>query len=154
MYTFIQMFISIIFALSLSACANAINTQQEKKELVGPEWIVESFEDTPGRKTHPGTVTLRLRFLQPDSILDKPVKEFFGTFIGKADNQFSGPYHLQGKLLSLRMHRTTLVGRLPGSREQDFIDALNNATVHEIHENRLRIYYFEKTRAINLVANE
>lgn len=36
MYTFIRILILTTFALALSACANAINTYQEKKELVGP----------------------------------------------------------------------------------------------------------------------
>lgn len=151
MFFSIRSFVLIILPLTLSACADTTNSDQKAGSLVGPEWTVSSFQDANGNQTLPGTVSLRLRFLEPDSIVDKPLKEFFGTFIGNGDNQFSGAYRFHANILSLRIHGTTLVGRDPGSREQEFMDALNNATLYDIHENSLRIYYFERTKAINLV---
>jgi hypothetical protein len=142
MYTFIQMFISTIFALSISACANAINTQQDKKELVGPEWIVESFEDTSGRKTHPGTVTLKVRFLLPD------------TLAARADNELWGKYVARDGVLSISKLGGTKRGLSPGSRELEFVEALENANAYTIDGNKLHIHYFNKARALNLLANQ
>jgi heat shock protein HslJ len=154
MYKAIQIVNPMLIALALSGCGNATNTQHQNKDLVSTQWIVESFQDSAGRITDPGTVTLRVRFLEPDSILAKPLKEFYGTFIGRADNEFFGTYRFQSNALSLKIQGTTLVGRRPGSREQDFMDALNNAAFYEIHENKLRIYYFGKTRVLNLLADQ
>ncbi len=52
----------MLIALALSGCGNATNTHHQYKDLVSIQWIVESFQDSAGRITASGTVTLGVRF--------------------------------------------------------------------------------------------
>jgi len=127
--------------LLLSGCANGISTQQVHKELEGPEWVVQSFREIDGTTTGPGTVALIVRFIPPD------------TLSAKADNELWGRYTIQNGTLSISKLGGTKRGLSPGSREDDFMQALENATSYSIDGNKLSIHYFDKTRAINLLAN-
>jgi len=128
--------------LALSGCANAISTQHVNKELAGPEWIVQSFRDIDGTTTAPGTIALIVRFILPD------------TLSAKADNEIWRSYATRDGALSISKLGRTKRGLSPGSREDHFIQALENATAYSIDGNKLYIYYFDKTRAINLVTNQ
>ncbi|MBM4170187.1 MAG: META domain-containing protein [Ignavibacteria bacterium] len=141
MFFSIRSFVLIILPLTLSACADTTNSDQKAGSLVGPEWVVESFREIDGTTTAPGTVALVVRFISPD------------TLSAKADNELWGRYTIQNGTLSITKLGGTKRGLSPGSREDDFMQALENATSYSIDGNKLSIYYFDKTRAINLLAN-
>jgi|GEM_PF-1976987 len=142
MHTTIRMLSLTAAVLALSGCANAISTQHVNKELAGPEWVVLSFRDIDGTTTAPGTIALIVRFIPPD------------TLSAKGDNELWGRYAIQNGMLSTSKLGGTKRGLSPGSRELDLAQALENATAYSIDGNKLCIYYFDKTRAINLVTNE
>ncbi len=76
-----------------------------------------------------------------------------------ADNQIWGKY-ITGKEatgdvpLVIYILFYTKRGLFPGSREIDFVEALENASAYSIDTNRLRIYYFGKSRVLNLITQE
>jgi hypothetical protein len=147
MYKAIQIVNPMLIALALSGCGNATNTQHQNKDLVSTQWIVESFQDSAGRITDPGTITLSLRFFFPDSLA------------AKADNEIRGKYIIGKEAtrdvpLVIYILFYTKRGLSPGSREIDFVEALENASAYYIDTNRLRIYYFGKSRVLNLIAQE
>lgn len=141
MHTTIRILSLTATVLALSGCANAINTQQVNKELAGPEWVGQSFRDIDGTTTAPGTVPLIVQFIPPD------------TLAARADNEIWGRYATQDGALSISKLGRTKRGLSPGSREEDFIQALENATAYSIDGNKLCIYYFDKTSAINLITD-
>jgi len=49
-------------------------------------------------------------------------------------------------------HSTTKVGLPPGSRYDDCLEALRNASTYEIKKDRLRIFYDKKTKALHFKA--
>lgn len=103
---------------------------------------MESFEDSGGVRTNSGAVALIVAFLPSD------------TLAARADNELWGKYIARDGKLSISKLGGTKRGLSPGSRELELVEALENASAYEINGTRLRIYYFGKTRALNLVAKQ
>ena len=135
------------------------NGADSQEGLVGT-WRLTAFEKADRTETDVGSEDITLTFAAEDSLTGwsfrgrrpeaSPANEYFGTYEAGPDGSLtiSGPEGWEPGPFS------TKVGLLPGSRYEEYLAALGDATSYKIEGNRLRINYgggkallFERERA-------
>ena len=122
----------LLVALSLVSCTDIAgpSTAVQSPQALASNWEVLVFQDTFGRPSDPGVDQLVVTF------------DIDGTLVGNGGNMFFGTYAAQTDgAITIHCVGTTLRGISPGSRHEDFVAALNDATSYEIKNDAMNVRY-------------
>jgi hypothetical protein len=135
----------LVAGLCLMAACEVVGLgSSDDDPLVGPTWRLVAFEDASGNKTEVGADDIVLTFTDSGSVRGQTYPEE-----GRApENTYEGIYETTpGDSLSVRGSSrlvnliSTRVGTLPGSRYEEYLLALVQATTYQIEDRHLRINY-------------
>ncbi len=146
-------FIAFSAILCAAACINVSNSSKPDKELIGTVWDLQSFEETGGTTTPVGSQGITLVFSKNGSIIEGKSYTIQGETI--PGNAYGGVYGIEkDRGIVIDSLWSTKVGLPAGSRYNEYLEALDNASAYEIDGNKLRIYYFSKSKVLNFLAKE
>lgn len=121
-----------LVALSLVSCADIAgpSTGVQSPDALATSWEVLVFQDKLGMPSDPGVDQLVVTF------------DIDGTLVGNGGNMFFGTYAAQTDgTITIHCFGTTLRGISPGSRHEEFVAALNDASSYEIINDGMSIRY-------------
>ncbi|MFQ5707868.1 MAG: META domain-containing protein [bacterium] len=121
------------------------------KSLVDTEWDLQSFEVVGVGESDIGSQGMILVFTN-DGRLEGRARTIKGD-LSVPGNSYGGVYEVGSDgSLSIEITHTTELGLPAGSRYEEYLQTLRNASAYEIEGNRLRIFYDDQTKALNFKA--
>ena len=147
MKTHFLSFLGILMLFGVNTCTD----DQADAPLVGTTWNLQFFEIINGEKSAVGSQGMILILTE-----DGRVEGNAYRIEGDPDvygNSYGGVYEVGlNDSLSIEITHTTYVGLPPGSRYEEYIQAIKNASAYEINGNMLNIFYDGRTKALNFEA--
>jgi hypothetical protein len=140
-------FFGALILFGFNTCTNDPVTVTDKT-LVNTKWNLQYFEIIDVAESAIGSQGIIFIFMK-DSSLEGESKTIEGD-LSVPGNSYGGLYEVGSDgSLSIEITYTTEGGLPPGSRYDEYIQALRNASAYEIEGNRLRIFYDGGTKALN-----
>ncbi|ARA93758.1 hypothetical protein AWN76_011680 [Rhodothermaceae bacterium RA] len=135
----------VILLVSATACNELFSFEKKAtepvNELTGVVWQLESFQEIDGKTTGVGSENIMLIFTE-DSLKGQAFPKEGPRTHG---NSYGGLYKINPtEALSIDLRFSTEMGTLPGSRYEEYLQALRDAFRYEIEGSQLRIYYDSK----------
>jgi hypothetical protein len=137
--------------LALSGCEGIFDFKADDKPLAGVEWNLLAFENPVGKKSNIGSQGMLL-FFEDDTTFKGRSYTIKGD-LSMPGNSYFGIYKVgtEGSL-SMGGLGTTQVGLPSGSRYDEYLGALHNASSYKIDGKKLRIFYNNKKKALEFKA--
>ena len=151
-------FLGVLTLLAVYTCMNDPETVGDQtitktliKTLVGTEWDLQSFEIVDVAESAVGSQGIVL-ILTKEGIVEGESRTIEGD-LSVPGNSYNGVYEvdLDGSF-TIEITGTTYVGLPPGSRYEEYIQALRSASAYEIDGNTLHIFYNGKVKALTFRA--
>jgi hypothetical protein len=143
----ILMFSGSLILFGLNACRDDGNAVPDKP-LVDTEWDLQSFEIVGGEKSDVGSQGMILIFTEDGHVEGEAYRIYGDPDV--PGNSYRGTYEVgPDDTLSIDIIGSTYVGLPPESRFDEYILALKNTSAYEIKGDKLRIFYDERTKALN-----
>ncbi len=143
-------FFGVLILFGLITCTNDPVTVTDKT-LVNTKWDLQSFEIIDVAESAIGSQGIIVIFMK-DSSLEGESKTIEGD-LSVPGNSYGSVYEagIDGSLY-IDVVGSTKAGRPPGSRYDEYLEALHNSSSYEIEGNKLRIFYDGGTKALNFKA--